>query len=138
MFGMRRETRAFFVRAAVIVVLTSALFFGAYRLWREGHSGLAVPTTSGYVALFMENGQILYGKLKGLGTDWPIMEDVYYIRTQVDQGAKTVDSKLIKRGGEWHSPDRMYVNSAHILFVEPVAAKSRVMELISGMKTLGN
>jgi hypothetical protein len=37
---------------------------------------------------------------------------------------------LIKRGKELHEPDRMYLNTQQILFVEPVGPNSKVAQLI--------
>ena len=41
---------------------------------------------------------------------------------------------LVKRGKEWHSPDRMILNSNMIVLVEPVNPTSRVAQLISQAK----
>ena len=38
---------------------------------------------------------------------------------------------LLKRGNEWHSPDRMVLNAQQILMVEPVTSGSRVAHLIA-------
>ena len=37
---------------------------------------------------------------------------------------------FIKRGNEWHSPDKMVLNARQILMVEPVTSGSRVANLI--------
>jgi hypothetical protein len=96
-------------------------------------AGLEPPATSGRHAIFLTNNQVVFGKLSGFGTPWPVVEDVYYVRTNVNQATKEVANVLVKRGNEWHSPDRMVINASHILFVEPVGSGSRVIELIKGM-----
>ncbi len=40
----------------------------------------------------------------------------------------------MKRGKEWHGPDRMILNEKAILFVEPVGADSKVAQLIAQSK----
>ena len=48
----------------------------------------------------------------------------------MNQETKEVKNALIKRGSEWHAPDRMSLNASHILFVEPVTQNSTVSQLI--------
>jgi hypothetical protein len=66
-----------------------------------------------------------------------MLEDVYYVRSNMNPETKEVSNVLVKRGNEWHSPDRMVINAEHIIFVEPVGEKSRVIDLIGGMKAVG-
>ena len=40
-------------------------------------------------------------------------------------------SPLVKRGKEWHSPDRMILNANMIVLIEPVSPGSRVAQLIA-------
>jgi hypothetical protein len=42
-----------------------------------------------------------------------------------------VTNVLVKRGKELHGPDRMYLNSNQIVFVEPVGQDSKVAQLIN-------
>jgi len=88
-----------------------------------------------YQAVMLTNGQVFFGKLEGLGTPYPVLNDVYYVRTvgdPKDPGKAT--SALIKRGQEWHAPDSMVLNAAHILLVEPVTKSSKVAQLIAEKK----
>jgi len=98
---------------------------------------ISLESKSGYHAVYMTNGQVVFGKLSGLGSAYPVMEDVYYVRAVPDKDTKEVRNMLVKRGQEWHSPDKMVINAQHILFVESVGDKSRVQELIAGMKAVG-
>ncbi|ODS31084.1 MAG: hypothetical protein SCARUB_03791 [Candidatus Scalindua rubra] len=41
---------------------------------------------------------------------------------------------LVKRGNEWHAPDRMILNAEHIIFIESVDPDSRVAKLIEELK----
>ena len=43
---------------------------------------------------------------------------------------KQVNNMLVKRGKELHGPDRMYLNSSSIVFVEPVGETSKVAQLV--------
>ncbi len=91
------------------------------------------PSASGYHAVFMPN-LVLFGSLEGIGTKHPVLTDVYYVRQEMDPKTKEVSNKLIKRGNEWHGPDRMLLNADQILFIEPVNSQSRVATLIRELK----
>jgi hypothetical protein len=83
-----------------------------------------------YQAVFMDNGQVFFGKLKKAGSAYPLLRDVYYIGRQTSPDGKQVSNILVKRGNEWHGPEYMYINKQHIAFIEPVSAGSRVAQLI--------
>lgn len=87
-----------------------------------------------YQAVFMDNGQVFFGKMERAGSPYPLLRDVYYIGRQASPDGKEVKNILIKRGNEWHAPDYMYINSSHIVVIEPVAANSRVAQLIKDAK----
>ena len=75
-----------------------------------------------------------FGKLEGLGSPYPVLRDVYYVQSVTNPETKQVSSTLVKRGKEWHGPDRMMINEKAIVFVEPVGADSKVSQLIAESK----
>ena len=83
-----------------------------------------------YQAVLLDNGSVYFGKLQGAGTQYPVLTDVYYVQSQVNQETKEVKNVLIRRGNEWHAPDRMLLNARHIILIEPVGPNSKVAELI--------
>lgn len=87
-------------------------------------------------AVLMSNGMVLFGKLHGLGTPYPVLTDVYYVRT-VQNAAKQSTSVLVKRGDEWHAPDRTILNANQIVLIEPVTKDSKVMQIIAESKAKG-
>ena len=87
-----------------------------------------------YYAVLLTNGSVYFGQLEGLGSDFPVLHDVYYVQSSTDPKTKTVSNVLIKRGREWHAPDRMIVSQKAIVFVEPVGADSKVAQLIAESK----
>ncbi len=91
----------------------------------------AVTFTSEYQAVFMDNGQVFFGKLEQANSEMPLLKDVYFVQNQSNPETKEVKSLLIKRGKELHEPDLMYLNARHIVFMEPVGKESRVAKLIS-------
>jgi len=89
---------------------------------------LQFPTE--YQAVFLDNGQVFFGRLRDDGSSYLTLRDVFYIKQQASPDKKEVQSLLVKRGSEWHAPDFMRINTRHIVLIEPVAADSRVALLI--------
>lgn len=100
--------------------------------WGHHRKGPEVGTP--YAAVLLDNGQVYYGKLANAGSNFPELTDVYYIQTQVNQETKTTTNILVRRGNEWHGPDRMFLNERHIILIEPVGTNSKVAELIQADK----
>ena len=90
-----------------------------------------IETTTPYQAVLLSNGSAYFGKLEGLGTSYPVLRDVYYVQSVQNPQTKQVSNILVKRGNEWHQPDRMILNANMIVFVEPVGSGSRVARLIA-------
>lgn len=87
-----------------------------------------------YQAVLLSNGQVYYGRLEGYGTDHPVLREVYYVQSSVNPQTHEQSNILLKRGKEWHAPDRMYLNPSQILLVEPVGTDSKVADLIKDLK----
>jgi hypothetical protein len=87
-----------------------------------------------YSAVLLDNNQVYFGKLDKASSAYPVLTDVYYIQSQVNQETKAVTNILVRRGNELHGPDRMFLNSRHIVFVEPVGPNSKVAQLIEADK----
>jgi len=90
-----------------------------------------------YKAVFLDNGQVFFGKIEEVGPTYVMLKDVFYVQSQViqqEKDKKEVKSILIKRGNEWHGPDLMYVTTRHIVVIEPVSPNSRVAQLIKEAK----
>jgi hypothetical protein len=87
-----------------------------------------------YYAVLLNNNSVYFGKLEGLGSEFPVLHDVYYVQSNVNQETKQVNNMLVKRGKEWHGPDRMIISEKSIVFVEPVGTDSKVAQLIAESK----
>jgi hypothetical protein len=100
----------------------------------RGHRQRGPEITTPYAAVLLDNGNLYYGKLVNAGSSFPELTDVYYIQSQVNQDTKAVTSVLVRRGNEWHGPDRMFLNDRHIVLIEPVGTNSKVAQLIEADK----
>jgi hypothetical protein len=90
--------------------------------------------SNNYQAVFLDSGAVFFGHLQGLGTPYPVMTDAFYVQTLTDPETKQTRNILVKRGKEWHAPDKMTLNAAHVIFVESVTAGSTVANLIAQAK----
>lgn len=103
----------------------------------EGQKAWSPKLTADYHAVFLDNGQVFFGRLKAPSSDFIELTDVFYVRGETNKDTKEVRSVLIKRGQEWHGPDMMFVNSKHVTLIEPVSTGSKVGELIKEAASKG-
>jgi len=129
------ESRAGRAVVVVITVLVLVVVVLGALLTRELRGGANVKLETPYQAVLLANGQAFFGKIEGLGSPFPVMKDVHYVQTQVNQETKQTTNVLVRRGKEWHGPDRMFLNGSQIVLVEPVSESSQVSKLISELKT---
>ena len=81
---------------------------------------------SPFHAVLLTNGQVFYGQIEAADTRFPVLREVHYLSSQTNPETKQVTSVLIKRGSEWHAPDAMILNIAHVLLIEPVKPGSQM------------
>jgi hypothetical protein len=123
----QRGSGVFAAIAAVSVFLL--LLLAGFVVW----TGSRVRLTTPYHAVLLDSGQVYFGKLESLGTPWSpycILTDVFYVQSITNPETKQTNNILVKRGKEWHAPDRMIINNRHVVLVEPVAEASKVAQLI--------
>ena len=118
----------------LVAVLVAVMFLAGLTAceWRHRKKGPEITTP--YAAVLLDTGQLYYGKLVHAGSKFSELTDVYYIQSQVNQETKAVTSVLVRRGNEWHGPDRMFLNNHHIVLIEPVGTTSKVAQLIEADK----
>ncbi len=95
-------------------------------------------STGDYQAVFLDNGQVYFGKLERSRSDFYLLTDVFYLQSgvSVDQASSL---SLTKLGSEAHGPeDRMEINKEHILFIEDMKNDSKVIQAIQQYKTSKN
>ncbi|SRR5579871_107174 len=96
-----------------------------------------IRLTAAYHAVYLDSGQGYFGQVQSLGSPWSpytVLTDVYYVQSVTNPETKQTSNILVKRGKEWHGPDRMIINTRHIVLMEPVSETSKVAQLISESK----
>jgi hypothetical protein len=117
-----------------IVWFLAVVLLAGLTACERGHRNKGPEITTPYAAVLLDNGQLYYGKLVNAGSRFPELTDVYYIQSSVNQETKAVTSVLVRRGNEWHGPDRMFLNEHHVVLIEPVGTGSKVAQLIEADK----
>ena len=111
---------------AVAVILIGILVYQ--------NSGQSVSFNTPSQTVLLSNGSVFYGKIVRMGTSYIELNDVFYVQRNVNPETKAVTNVLIKRGNEFHQPDRMILNRDHVLLLEPVSTNSKVADLITKTK----
>jgi len=134
----RRGSTAGWIGRNVVIqaalIMAAAILLAAWMTTRAHTVSFDKP----YQAVLLSNGQVYYGRLEGYGTSKPILREVYYVQVSTNPQTHESTNILLKRGHEWHEPDRMYINPNQIMLVEPVGADSKVADLIRKLKTEAN
>jgi len=120
-----------FVRIRTLAAgIVAVAVVGGVAFWFSPERALAAKA-KGYQAVLLDNNTVYFGKVADLNTEYPVLTDVFYIQTTVNQETKKQSNILVKRGKEWHAPDKMVLNARHIIMIEPVTAGSAVAKLIA-------
>ena len=114
---------------ALATGIVTVLIVGGLAFWFSTERAVAARI-KGYSAVLLDNNSVYFGKVADLGSDYPVLTDVFYIQTVVNQQTKQQSNILVKRGKEWHAPDKMILNARHIIMIEPVTNGSQVAQLI--------
>lgn len=101
-------------------------------------------------AVFLENDQVYFGKLRLTGNFY-VLTNVYYLQTEEEESQlgvtasdsvditeinKQVSTKLVKLGNELHGPeDAMYIERSKVLFWENLKETSAIVQSISNYQS---
>ncbi len=131
------------LRAAFVILLTSLviLALAAITLLYFGKTHEAdLIDSKRQQAIFLTNGQVYFGKIKGLNPQYVNLTDIYYLNSQTnsDEAAdkQTPNLSLVKLGCELHGPqDQMIINRQQLSFWENLSNEGKVAKAISQWKS---
>jgi hypothetical protein len=132
------------LRAATVVLLfsltilaigvTSLFYFGRER---EAHY---VDETK-VQAVFLTNGQVYFGAITDINTEFIDLQDIYYLNSQqadstTEQAQQPTNFSLVKLGCELHGPtDQMLINRDQVSFWENLTDDGKVTKAIAEWRT---
>lgn len=121
----------------LIIAVTAKTFFGG------PESEAKHVDTSKYQAVFLNGGQVYFGKVKSLNSRFLRMQDIFYLQVnqQVQPGTENQqqqasDISLVKLGCELHGPqDEMIIKQDQVIFWENLKDDGQVAKAIAEYKT---
>lgn len=134
------EQKSWLERLKVVfwVVIIAGTLLVAFIVLRGQRLLIRMPAS--YQAVFLDNGQVYFGRLSAVNREFLSLTDIYYLRAGTVQspplagqaGGQTEGQvDLIKLGAELHAPrDEMIINKDHVLFYEDINESGEVMRLI--------
>ena len=115
-----------------IAFLIAGILVGGSGVWLAGRARTVRPRLDApFQAVLLDNGQVYFGKVSGLGSAFPVIQNVYYIQRGTNPETREASNVLIRRGYEWHGPESTMISASHIVMVEPVGPNSRIAQLIA-------
>ena len=114
----------------LVLGIVAVLIVAGLAFWFSPERAVAAKT-KGFSAVLLDNNSVYFGKVADLGSDYPVLTEVFYIQSTVNPDTKQQSNMLVKRGKEWHAPDKMVLNRGHIIMIEPVTDGSTVAKLIA-------
>jgi hypothetical protein len=140
--GTRRKITAFAI--ILLVLLIAVLAWSAMRSVDDQANSNAAVNTKEYQAVFLTNGQVYFGKLQNIGSNYLVLTNIYYLQVQdsvqpttvtASTDSSTNQAQLVKLGNELHGPeDKMEISSKQVLFWENLKADGKVSQSISKYK----
>lgn len=134
----RRPKKLWWIVGAVVLLALAAMHIA---MWT--HMGAKQPATDRYQAVFMNNGQVFFGKLKNVNGTYLKLEKAYYTKKQdvpstaTDEQKKAIENNisLVKVGDEVYGPENiMMIRSDQVLFWQDLKSDSKVAKAIDDSK----
>lgn len=135
---MKKEGEGKTLRAWMIILIILVLIIGGWYLYSQRNADqdeFSVSSSGEYQAVFLDNGQVYFGKLESTREDFVTLTDVFYLQAGSSMIDQTANLALTKLGNEAHGPeDKMEINVDHVLFIEDMKADSKVVQAIVDYK----
>ncbi len=98
--------------------------------------GAQAPKGKQYQAVFLTNGQVYFGKLKGTSGNYITLKDVFYIQSNPQQAGASASPQpqlsLVQLGNEIHGPEsQMQIANNQVIFWENLKSDSKVVQAIN-------
>jgi hypothetical protein len=136
----------------VLLIVSAVVFIANMTLQLMGKNstdfGSARVSKDNYQAIFLTNGQVYFGKLSDVNSEYLKLTDIYYLQVKQasEDSIQNAEDKqqpqisLAKLGKELHGPDDvMFISRDQVLFWENLKGKdeSKVTEAIETFKQGG-
>ncbi|HEU4914200.1 MAG TPA: hypothetical protein VFT16_02215 [Candidatus Saccharimonadales bacterium] len=118
----------------VLLIAIAGLFYSG-----RAHEGNIVDDERNQ-AVFLTNGQVYFGKIKEINSQYVNLQEIYYLNSQSDNNnednKQATSFSLVKLGCELHGPtDQMIINREQVSFWENLKTDGKVAKAIDQWKT---
>ena len=116
---------------AVLLVFVALTVFSTTKNGEEGF-----VDNSKLQAVFLNTGQVYFGKIKTLNSKYFVVKNIYYLQTSSGSTGATASSNtsvsLVKLGCELHEPfDQMVINATQVTFWENLQDNGQVAKAVA-------
>jgi hypothetical protein len=116
---------------AILLVFVALTVFSTTKNGEEGF-----VDNSKLQAVFLNTGQVYFGKIKTLNSKYFVVKDIYYLQTSSGSTTATASSNtsvsLVKLGCELHEPyDQMVINATQVTFWENLQDNGQVAKAVA-------
>ena len=115
---------------AIFIGLVIAGLFGV-QVYQGSAKNAEPQYTTPFQAVQLIGGQVYYGKLSGANTTYPVIQNAYVITRQENPQTHEVTASLIRVSKSPNAPNRITINTRHIVLIEPVATDSQIGKAIA-------
>jgi hypothetical protein len=129
----------FWIALLFSATILGVLLIAAIALKAPGNENKFVDKSK-YQAVFLNGGQVYFGKVRDLNSEYIRIRDIYYLQVnqqvQPNTGGSTTtgnnDVSLVKLGCELHGPqDEMVVNREQVVFWENLKSDGQVAKAVA-------
>jgi len=135
-------------RIVLLLFIVLICVLGIFFVWQKYIVKPLESPFAGYQAVFLDNGQVYFGKIVSIQGGYIDLSQVYYVASNSNGspsqssaqgsagsgGAATIS--LVKLGNELHGPtDEMFIAEPHVLFYENLRPDSQVVQSIATTTT---
>ncbi|HEX9594849.1 MAG TPA: hypothetical protein VF996_01855 [Candidatus Saccharimonadales bacterium] len=125
----------------LIIVSVCVVLAFTVSVWRSFNTSNLVKDDK-YQAVFLDNGQVYFGRLSSVNSEYVRLTDIYYLQVeqqiqpdQTEDGSEATPQQqisLAKLGNELHGPeDEMFVLRSKIVFWENLKTDGQVTQAIT-------
>ena len=118
-----------------LLVAVLLIFVAVYVSSNNKNSEEGFVDNSRLQAVFLNTGQVYFGKISTLNSKYFVVKDIYYLQTSsagTTTAASNTSVSLVKLGCELHQPfDQMVINASQVTFWENLKSDGQVAKAVS-------
>lgn len=121
-------------KKTILIISIAILVLAAVFIFLKKSQEQKIWDKNTWQAIFLNNDQVYFGKIKDITNENIDFIDVYYLQRGNNEIMGSATLNLIKLGSEFHGPsDEMIITRSNVLFWENLRADSKVVKTINAI-----